>query len=119
MSVTKYSLSLSQMNQENKNRVNKRPQKGDARQSGEIEHSADVMIGVYRPSYYLQREIQGEEDSAKKTDLITELSRVKTLVELIVLKNRRGPLEAATVYGDLPFNVVSDTEPEHEHAGVF
>ena len=112
-------VSLSQMNQENKARQNKRPQKGDARQSGEIEHSADVMIGLYRHAYYLDRDIQGESDPVEKSKMIRDLDRVKNLVEAIIIKNRRGPLETAHLYGDLPVNVIEDEPPGHQDQGGF
>jgi len=112
-------ISLSQMNQENKARENKRPQKGDARQSGEIEHSADVMIGVYRHAYYLDRDIQSQSDTIKKSEMIRDLDRVKNVVELIVIKNRRGPISTAHVYCDLPVNVVEDDPPGHQDQGEF
>ena len=112
-------ISLSQMNQDNKSRLNKRPQKGDARQSGEIEHSCDVMIGLYRSAYYLARDAQGEGDSEKKSEMIRDLDRVENLLEAIVIKNRRGPLDTAHLYCDLPVNVIEDEAPGHHDQGVF
>jgi replicative DNA helicase len=57
---------------DNKKAVNKRPELSDLRSSGEIEQSADVVIFLYRDSYY--------------TNFITE----KDVVEVIVKKHRNG-----------------------------
>lgn len=45
-------LSLAQLNRENTNRANKRPQLSDLRDSGEIEQDADGVIMLHREDYY-------------------------------------------------------------------
>ena len=73
---------LSQLSRSIESRPNRRPQLSDMRESGSIEEDADVIIGIYRDSYYSCRE------EAKREDPINE-------VELLVLKNRDGEVGGA------------------------
>ncbi len=47
-------LVASQMNRASEEREDKRPTLADARESGELEQVADVVLGIYRPGYYGQ-----------------------------------------------------------------
>jgi len=73
---------LSQLSRGIESRPNKRPQLSDMRESGSIEEDADVILGIYRESYYASRE------EAKREDPINE-------VEILVLKNRDGEVGGA------------------------
>jgi replicative DNA helicase len=57
----------------------KRPQLSDLRESGSLEQDADQVWFLYRPWYYGIREDE-------------EGNTTKTIAEVIVAKNRRGPL---------------------------
>ena len=65
-------ICLSQLSRANESRQDKRPLLSDLRESGAIEQDADVVIGLYRESYY-NKECENP-----------------NLVEAIVLKNRKG-----------------------------
>ena len=70
---------LSQLSREVEKRENKRPMLSDLRDSGSIEQDADIVIFLYRESYYktaAQKQLDGE-------DAIDEC-------EVIVAKNREG-----------------------------
>ena len=57
-------------------------QLSDLRESGAIEQDADIVLGIYRPEYYLKEE----------TDDDDKISEIKNKAEVIVLKHRNGPL---------------------------
>jgi len=73
---------LAQLNRNVETRSNKRPVMSDLRDSGSIEQDADIIILLYRNSYYKDPE---EIDSNAPDRL-----------ELIVAKNRNGPTGTAT-----------------------
>ena len=70
-------IALSQLSRNVENRVNKRPVLSDLRESGSIEQDADLVLMLYRESYYNQ---------TRKTN-----EKIST-AELIIAKHRNGPL---------------------------
>jgi replicative DNA helicase len=70
-------IALSQLSRNVENRVNKRPVLSDLRESGSIEQDADLVLMLYRESYYNQTRKTNEKISA---------------AELIIAKHRNGPL---------------------------
>jgi len=68
---------LSQLSRNVENRINKRPILSDLRESGSIEQDADLVLMLYRESYY---------------HLIKENTNDINLVELIIAKQRNGPI---------------------------
>jgi replicative DNA helicase len=75
-------LLVQQLNRAVEGRTEKRPQLADLRDSGEHEQNADVVLALYRESYY-KRQVPGS-----KTDL--EL-------EILGLKSREGPTAKAVI----------------------
>jgi len=73
---------LSQLSRSIESRPNKRPQLSDLRESGSIEEDGDLIIGLYRDSYYKVREEGTREESVNPA-------------EVIVLKNRDGEVGIA------------------------
>lgn len=65
---------LAQLNRNLEVRANKRPSLADIRESGEVENSSDVVIGLYRDEYYNPE------------------SEDRGVLEVIVLKQRNGPV---------------------------
>lgn len=66
---------LSQLNRDVESRTVKKPMLSDLRDSGAIEQDADMVLGLYRESYYNKEEIDPS---------------VGDKVEVLVLKNRNG-----------------------------
>lgn len=78
-----------------------RPMLSDLRDSGSIEQDADIVLMLYRPFYYIN-EKEGpltEEDLAKKNE-----------AELIIAKNRHGPLETVDLHWNGTYTLFSTAE---------
>lgn len=90
-------IALSQLNRELEKRQDKRPQLSDLRDSGAIEQDADIIMFIYRPAVYLEKEYR-EQLKRKPEDptLLRELSILEnqtiTDAEIIVGKQRNGPI---------------------------
>ena len=100
-------ISLSQLSRQVENRDDKRPLLSDLRESGSIEQDADVVMFIYRESYYLQRNepIRGADESQesyqKKHDSWKDRNEeVFNKAELIVAKQRNGPTGKIELYFD-------------------
>ena len=93
-------LALSQLSRNVENRGDKRPHLADLRDFGSIEQDADVVMFVFRPEYYLERERpEGIEDAAK---VKLRLEEVRGVAEVIIEKNCNGPVGAAKLQFDAP-----------------
>ena len=80
---------LQQLNRGLETRENKRPMLSDLKNSGNIEEDADIVLGLYRDSYYKQ----------KNTEKVSHAIQSNTIepAEIIVLKNRDGETATARV----------------------
>jgi replicative DNA helicase len=104
-------LALAQLNRSVESRDDKRPTLADLRESGAIEQDADAVIFCYRDAYYLERQsCRRVEDEAGR---LTEFAECQNRLELIVAKNRQGPIGTVDVWADMPFNVVRDPRDLH------
>lgn len=79
-------IALSQLSRSVETRTNKRPILSDLRESGSIEQDADLVLMLYRESYY---NTQPHSDSSSPN-----------LVELIIAKQRNGPLGTVSLEFD-------------------
>lgn len=90
-------ICLAQLNRNVENRGNKRPVMSDLRDSGSIEQDADIIILLYRNSYYKDP----EEADPNAPDRL----------ELIVAKNRNGPTgTASTFYNKITGHISTRSE---------
>lgn len=103
-------LALSQLSRQVEAREDKRPQLSDLRESGSIEQDADVVMFVYRESYYLGRaEPDPQSQQAKHFEWSEKMSAVQGMAEVIIGKQRHGPIgtvrlafdENTTKFGNL------------------
>lgn len=85
-------LALSQLSRQVEQRPDKRPQLSDLRESGSIEQDADVVMFVYREAYYKEREKPSESDAEAMAEWQKEMNAVHGSAELIVGKQRHGPI---------------------------
>lgn len=81
---------LAQLNRGVEGRDDKRPSMADLRESGDIENDADVVMLLYRPAYYLQRELKGAASDEKAVELFDKLQAAENKLEVIISKNRNG-----------------------------
>ena len=102
-------LALSQLSRQVENRDDKRPQLADLRESGAIEQDADAVAFIYREEYYLERkkperkENESEQKLAERmADYQDRLDAVMNLAEIIVAKNRHGPIGDCLAFFDGP-----------------
>ncbi|HUA56662.1 MAG TPA: DnaB-like helicase C-terminal domain-containing protein, partial [Candidatus Sulfotelmatobacter sp.] len=66
-------------------------QLSDLRESGSIEQDADVVMFVYRDEYYLARK-EPREGTPEHVTWQEEMDKVHNLAEVIVAKQRHGPI---------------------------
>jgi replicative DNA helicase len=97
-------VAASQLSREVEKRADKHPELADLRNSGDLDQDAHCVVFVYRPAYYLER---SKCDDINKEEARREaLERVKNDLELIVAKNRNGPIGTVECYVDIASNAV-------------
>ena len=84
-------IALSQLSRQVESRDDKRPQLSDLRESGSIEQDADIVMFVYRESYYVGRAEprEGTEEHLKWQE---DMDRLRGTAEVIIGKQRHGPI---------------------------
>jgi replicative DNA helicase len=100
-------IALSQLNRSAESREDKRPQLSDLRDSGSIEQDADIVMFIYRESYYASREEpprNNREEEHKYQARLNEWQLYKEKIaneaDIIIAKHRHG----ATTEVKLCFN---------------
>jgi replicative DNA helicase len=84
-------MALSQLSRQVENREDKKPQLSDLRESGSIEQDADMVMFVYRESYYLSR-LEPREGTSEHLTWQEEMDKVRGLAEIVIGKQRHGPI---------------------------
>lgn len=98
-----------QLSRNVENRDNKQPQLSDLRESGSIEQDADLVLGLYRPAYYLDnRRPQPSAPQAERSEWQEEYDHVKNRMDIIVLKNREGATGTEEVFCDMGSSAIRD-----------
>lgn len=110
-------IALSQLSRGVENREDKRPMLSDLRESGSIEQDADVVMFIYRREYYLSREEpekRGGEEDLKFNDRYTqwqeELAKSANVADVIVAKQRHGPIGTVSLHFEASVTRFSDLE---------
>jgi len=114
-------LALSQLSRAVEQREDKKPQLSDLRESGSIEQDADVVMFVYREEYYHARSEptrRPEEDEGKFNDRHSRWMQrgeeVRNVAEVVIAKQRHGPIGSVALQFDGQFTRFSDLERHYE-----
>lgn len=83
-------ITLSQLSRNVENRINKRPILSDLRESGSIEQDADLVLMLYRDSYYNSNNLESK------------------VAELIIAKHRNGPIGTIKLTFDTKYTKFSE-----------
>ena len=102
-------VALSQLSRQVEQRDNHKPQLADLRESGSIEQDADVVMFVYREGYYLQRK-EPREATVEHAEWQAKMNEVAHLAEIIIGKQRHGPIGKVTLEFEERFTKFKDTQ---------
>jgi replicative DNA helicase len=85
-------IALSQLSRAVEKRDDKRPMLSDLRESGSIEAEADIVMMLYRPEYYVIKEVEDTESvqGSDGSGFDPDARHVET-TEIIIAKHRNGP----------------------------
>ena len=91
------------------------PNLSDLRESGSIEQDADVVLFIYREEYYLnkkdpERDARETEEqfNAKNDAFMARLQAAENKAEVIIAKQRHGPVGSINVHFEKSFTHFSD-----------
>ena len=101
-------IALAQLSRQVENREDKKPQLSDLRESGSIEQDADMVMFIYRESYYLSR-LEPRDNTPEHFTWQEEMDKVRGVADIIIGKQRHGPIgnvklsynEEITKFGNL------------------
>lgn len=106
-------MALSQLSRAVEQREDKRPMLSDLRESGSIEQDSDVVMFVYREEYYLSRTMPQMDDITKYAEWQDRMSKAHNLAEVIVAKQRHGPIGIVNMHFDPNFTRFSDRDTRY------
>ena len=108
-------IALSQLSRQVEQREDKRPQLSDLRESGTIEQDADVVMFIYRESYYLERlepikkiDESNEQYIERHEQWKMQCEDKYNTAEIIIAKQRHGPIGIIKTHFDSNFTKFSD-----------
>jgi replicative DNA helicase len=104
-------IALAQLSRQVENRDDKRPQLADLRESGSIEQDADVVMFIFREAYYVGR-TPPKEGTQEHLDWQSRLDEVRNVAEVIIGKQRHGPIGAVKLHFDENITKFSDIARE-------
>jgi len=102
-------LALSQLSRAVEQRDNKKPQLADLRESGSIEQDADVVMFVYRESYYLENK-EPTLGSIEHAEWQQKMNEISSLAEIMISKQRHGPTGNVKVEFEAMYTKFKDLE---------
>jgi len=102
-------VALSQLSRQVEQRDDHKPQLADLRESGSIEQDADVVMFVYREGYYLSRK-EPREATVEHAEWQAKMNEVAHLAQIIIGKQRHGPIGNLTLEFEERFTKFKDTQ---------
>jgi replicative DNA helicase len=102
-------VALSQLSRQVEQRDDHKPQLSDLRESGSIEQDADVVMFVYREGYYLSRK-EPREATVEHAEWQAKMNEVAHLAQIIIGKQRHGPIGNITLEFEERFNKIKDNQ---------
>ena len=102
-------VALSQLSRAVEQRDDKQPQLADLRESGSIEQDADVVMFVYRESYYFENKAP-KPATVEHAEWQAKMNEVSNLAELIIGKQRHGPTGNVFLEFEAMFTKFKDTQ---------
>ena len=116
-------IALSQLSRQVEQREDKRPLLADLRESGTIEQDSDVVMFIFRESYYLERmepikkpEEQNDRYNERHQRWRELCESRYNIAEIIIAKQRHGPTGTIKTHFDPNFTKFSDlTRTEYDN----
>ena len=102
-------LALSQLSRAVEQRDDKKPKLADLRESGSIEQDADVVMFVYRESYYLERK-EPTVGSVEHAEWQQKMDEISHAAEIMIRKKRHGPTGNVKVEFEAMYTKFKDLE---------
>jgi replicative DNA helicase len=102
-------VALSQLSRAVEQRDDKKPLLSDLRESGSIEQDADVVMFVYRQSYYLKNQ-EPRPATVEHAEWQAKMNEVSHLAELMISKQRHGPTGNITLEFEEMFTKFKDLQ---------
>ena len=102
-------LALSQLSRAVESRDDKKPLLSDLRESGSIEQDADVVMFVFRESYYLKNK-EPRPATVEHAEWQAKMNEVSNLAEIIIQKQRHGPTGSIMLEFEAMFTKFRDTQ---------
>jgi len=108
----RHSVAVLALNQINRNSVReeRRPALHDLRQSGEIEEDAHAVLFLHRDEHYAKKEMDGAKDIDAYNKASERWMASRGHAEIIIAKNRNGPLDTVRLRCDMACNAFYDPQ---------
>ena len=102
-------IALSQLSRAVEQRDSKKPQLSDLRESGSIEQDADVVMFVYRESYYLENK-EPRPATVEHAEWQAKMNEISNLAEVLIQKQRHGPTGNIMLEFEAMYTKFKDTQ---------
>lgn len=108
----RHSVAVLALNQINRNSVReeRRPALHDLRQSGEIEEDAHAVLFLHREEHYAKKDMDGAKDMDAYNKASERWMASRGHAEIIIAKNRNGPLDTVRLRCDMACNAFYDPQ---------